>query len=360
MSSQRRPQQASTQSYSLDRANTFTKIDLKPRRYHFYNVLLFILGTFVPPLAVAARFGIGKDFWLNVFLTICGYIPGHGHNFYIQVGAAFCFMSKMEDSRMAHLPASSRNIRNNKNHRRTPKWAIRYGLVDDTEIRRREKRSRWAGKYNDRLPRSTLEGREVEEGQNPDRPGMSREGSAATNDPAAGGRDGALWNNTEEQFYGQKKQGSGSVSTGSGSGSHGGGRWRYPANFDDVVVDDAEASSSSKKKKGGILGGKKKKDRWELSEDARRKAPVPDGEYVGEPAKKKKKEKRRKRGGDGVGNDDDTYNSNLPRTASHSSIEEPEDPVGGLYGKRRAAPTDTGNRENRSEREDRDLFDHQF
>lgn len=26
--------------------------------------------------AVAARFGIGKDFWINLFLTICGYIPG--------------------------------------------------------------------------------------------------------------------------------------------------------------------------------------------------------------------------------------------------------------------------------------------
>lgn len=27
-------------------------------------------------LAVAARFGIGKDFWINVLLTLCGYIPG--------------------------------------------------------------------------------------------------------------------------------------------------------------------------------------------------------------------------------------------------------------------------------------------
>jgi hypothetical protein len=51
---------------------------------------------------VAARFGIGSDFWLNLFLTIAGYIPGkiasilpkkladtltgHVHNFYIQVG----------------------------------------------------------------------------------------------------------------------------------------------------------------------------------------------------------------------------------------------------------------------------------
>jgi uncharacterized membrane protein YqaE (UPF0057 family) len=26
--------------------------------------------------AVAARFGIGSDFWLNLFLTLAGYIPG--------------------------------------------------------------------------------------------------------------------------------------------------------------------------------------------------------------------------------------------------------------------------------------------
>ena len=76
-----------------------TKIDLTPRRHHGYAVLLFIMGTLFPPLgeqplhppaipaaeadadahppaAVAARFGIGKDFWLNLLLTICGYIPG--------------------------------------------------------------------------------------------------------------------------------------------------------------------------------------------------------------------------------------------------------------------------------------------
>ena len=27
-------------------------------------------------VAVAARFGIGRDFFLNLVLTICGYIPG--------------------------------------------------------------------------------------------------------------------------------------------------------------------------------------------------------------------------------------------------------------------------------------------
>lgn len=71
------------------------KVDLTPRRHHGYAVVLFIFGTLFPPLgeydfqwvlepietesiivAVAARFGVGSDFWLNLLLTICGYIPG--------------------------------------------------------------------------------------------------------------------------------------------------------------------------------------------------------------------------------------------------------------------------------------------
>ncbi|KAJ7721699.1 hypothetical protein B0H14DRAFT_3007576 [Mycena olivaceomarginata] len=150
---------------------------LKPKRHHGYAVLLFILGTLFPPLAVAARFGIGGDFWLNLLLTICGYIPGHGHNFYIQ------------------------NIRNNKTHARTPKWAQRYGLVDTSEIKRKERKSQWQSRYNDRLPQSTLDGAPYEEG----------------------------------------------------------GRWHYPANFDDAA---APSKSSKKKKKGD------KKDRWARTEDA--------------------------------------------------------------------------------------------
>jgi uncharacterized membrane protein YqaE (UPF0057 family) len=34
----------------------------------------FTLTNLLP--AVAARFGIGGDFWLNLFLTLAGYIPG--------------------------------------------------------------------------------------------------------------------------------------------------------------------------------------------------------------------------------------------------------------------------------------------
>lgn len=77
------------------RHQQFNKVDLTPKKWHAYSVLLFILGSLLPPLgmytylinsftfsylsstiAVAARFGIGVDFWLNLLLTICGYIPG--------------------------------------------------------------------------------------------------------------------------------------------------------------------------------------------------------------------------------------------------------------------------------------------
>jgi hypothetical protein len=53
MSSRRREDEPITQSYSLNRPNEFTKLDLKPRRYHFYNVLLFIFGTVLPPLGIS-------------------------------------------------------------------------------------------------------------------------------------------------------------------------------------------------------------------------------------------------------------------------------------------------------------------
>lgn len=87
-----------------------------------------ILGFLLPPLAVAARFGFGRDFCINVVLTLMGYIPGHGHNFFIQ------------------------NIRNNDNKARTPKWAKRYGLVDDYAAKKQQKKRQWVGRYNDQAP----------------------------------------------------------------------------------------------------------------------------------------------------------------------------------------------------------------
>ncbi|KAI9041733.1 YqaE/Pmp3 family membrane protein [Aspergillus affinis] len=48
------------------------------------SMLCMILITlFVPPLGVFLIAGCGMDFWINVLLTILGYLPGHIHAFYL-------------------------------------------------------------------------------------------------------------------------------------------------------------------------------------------------------------------------------------------------------------------------------------
>lgn len=96
------------------------------RRHGFY-VLVMVIGWVLPPVAVLLRFGFGFDFFLNILLTIAGYIPGHGHNFYLQ------------------------NIRNNTNRKRTPAWATKAGLIKDPGVKRKQK-TQWANRYDERTP----------------------------------------------------------------------------------------------------------------------------------------------------------------------------------------------------------------
>ena len=42
----------------------------------FIRVLLAIV---LPPVGVFLQVGIGKDFWINIILTLLGYIPGIIH-----------------------------------------------------------------------------------------------------------------------------------------------------------------------------------------------------------------------------------------------------------------------------------------
>jgi len=286
-----------------------TKADLKPKRHHGYSVFLFICGTLFPPLAVAARFGIGGDFWLNLLLTICGYIPGHVHNFYVQ------------------------NIRNNKNHARTPKWAQRYGLVDTSKIERNKKKSQWAGRYNDRLPNSTLENQPYEEGQ--ERGSSTELSSEGHSVRRPGPANGDLWREEDESYYGARNGDAASAHSG-GSG----GRWRYPANFEDAAT---AGGGGSKKKKD-------KKDRWARTEDAYSIS-------EGSTGKKKKKKKSKS-----VARAGDSYSRH-----SQSTSEFPEDPEGGLYGDgagagvagSRGEPEAHGNGQVAPQNGD-DIFTHEF
>jgi len=173
-------------------------------------------------------------------------------------------------------------------------------LVDTSEIKRKQKKSQWANRYNDLNPHSTLEGQEYEEGQVPDRDStLNVNGNRSQNGNA---RNGELWADSDESYYNRDPD---RASTNSS------GRWHYPANFEDADPMPGAEFSSSKKKKV-------EKDRFARTEDAY-SLPQDSGR------KKKKKSKRKNHSTVGDGDAFDT--------GSASTADFPEDPDGGLYGR---------------------------
>jgi uncharacterized membrane protein YqaE (UPF0057 family) len=49
------------------------------------DIIRIILSIILPPVGVFLQVGIGFHFWLNILLTILGYIPGIIHAIYIIV-----------------------------------------------------------------------------------------------------------------------------------------------------------------------------------------------------------------------------------------------------------------------------------
>jgi uncharacterized membrane protein YqaE (UPF0057 family) len=47
------------------------------------TILRILLAILLPPLGVFLTVGIGLQFWLNILLTILGYIPGIVHAVWI-------------------------------------------------------------------------------------------------------------------------------------------------------------------------------------------------------------------------------------------------------------------------------------
>ena len=195
----------------------------------------------------------------------------------------------------------AQNIRNNKTHRRTPKWIQKYGLVNTSDIKRKERRSQWANRYSERNPHSALADQPLEEGQE----GGSSIDLSEENADARQQRNGEYWNPNEERFYGQSDRSSATIGSS-------GGRWRYPANFDDAVIEPTRKKTKKK--------SKDKKDRWARTEDA---YSVTDADTS---TRRKKSKKRR------TNVDSDTYSRQ-----SDSTTEFPEDAGGGLYGPSRRA-----------------------
>jgi uncharacterized membrane protein YqaE (UPF0057 family) len=49
------------------------------------DVLRVLLAIVLPPLGVFLQVGLGLQFWLNVLLTLLGYVPGIVHAVYVIV-----------------------------------------------------------------------------------------------------------------------------------------------------------------------------------------------------------------------------------------------------------------------------------
>ena len=43
------------------------------------DLIRIILAIILPPVGVFLQVGLGKHFWINILLTILGYIPGIVH-----------------------------------------------------------------------------------------------------------------------------------------------------------------------------------------------------------------------------------------------------------------------------------------
>ncbi|MBE0599104.1 MAG: YqaE/Pmp3 family membrane protein [Desulfuromonadales bacterium] len=49
------------------------------------DVLRIIVAIILPPLGVFLQVGIGKHFWINIVLTLLGYVPGIVHAIWVIV-----------------------------------------------------------------------------------------------------------------------------------------------------------------------------------------------------------------------------------------------------------------------------------
>ena len=47
------------------------------------DLLKILLAIFLPPVGVFLEVGLGMHFWLNILLTLLGYVPGIIHAVYI-------------------------------------------------------------------------------------------------------------------------------------------------------------------------------------------------------------------------------------------------------------------------------------
>lgn len=47
------------------------------------DVVRILLAIFLPPVGVFLQVGLGLQFWLNILLTLLGYVPGIIHAIWV-------------------------------------------------------------------------------------------------------------------------------------------------------------------------------------------------------------------------------------------------------------------------------------
>jgi len=52
------------------------------------NIVRIVLAIFLPPVAAFLTVGIGLHFWLNIILTLLGFLPGLIHALWLVVKKA--------------------------------------------------------------------------------------------------------------------------------------------------------------------------------------------------------------------------------------------------------------------------------
>jgi uncharacterized membrane protein YqaE (UPF0057 family) len=52
---------------------------LRASPHRMSNLIRILLAVLLPPVGVLLTVGLGLQFWLNILLTLCGYLPGIIH-----------------------------------------------------------------------------------------------------------------------------------------------------------------------------------------------------------------------------------------------------------------------------------------
>ena len=63
----------------------FESTEIKSTVAIMADVIRILFSILIPPLGVFLQVGLGAQFWINVLLTLLGYIPGVIHAIYIIV-----------------------------------------------------------------------------------------------------------------------------------------------------------------------------------------------------------------------------------------------------------------------------------